>query len=129
MQGTGTLAQVPGVTVAGKTGTAQNPHGKDHAWFICFAPVENPKIAIAVLVENAGFGGSISAPIAREMINYYLVEKYKPKTEASGIKAVAKVKALNDSLNTNPPAATAPAAGAATDSTSTAPQNVEEGGD
>ncbi|MBN1928484.1 MAG: penicillin-binding protein 2 [Chlorobiaceae bacterium] len=70
--GTGNLAQVPGVTVAGKTGTAQNPHGQDHAWFICFAPVENPKIAIAVLVENAGYGGSISAPIAREMIDYYL---------------------------------------------------------
>lgn len=131
LQGTGTLAQVPGVTVAGKTGTAQNPHGQDHAWFICFAPVENPKIAIAVLVENAGFGGSISAPIAREMINYYLVEKYKPKTEASAVKAVAKVKALNDSLNTNPPAATVPAAGAgaAKDSTGTAPQKVQEGGE
>ncbi len=71
-RGTGTLAKVPGVTVAGKTGTAQNPHGKDHAWFIAFAPVENPKIAMAVLVENAGFGGAISAPIARELIKYYV---------------------------------------------------------
>jgi len=71
-RGTGTLANVPGVTVAGKTGTAQNPHGKDHAWFIAFAPVENPKIALAVLVENAGFGGAISAPIARELIKYYI---------------------------------------------------------
>lgn len=124
MQGTGTLAQIPGITVAGKTGTAQNPHGKDHAWFICFAPVENPKIAIAVLVENAGFGGSISAPIAREMMNYYLVEKNKPKTEATDSTAVAKVKKLNDSLNTKQPAAKT-----AIDSTSTAPQSDLEGGD
>ena len=71
-RGTGTLAKVPGVTIAGKTGTAQNPHGKDHAWFIAFAPVEHPKIAMAVLVENAGFGGAISAPIARELIRYYV---------------------------------------------------------
>ncbi|MEI7824021.1 MAG: penicillin-binding protein 2 [Chlorobiaceae bacterium] len=71
-RGTGTLAKVPGVTIAGKTGTAQNPHGRDHAWFIAFAPVENPKIAMAVLVENAGFGGAISAPIARELIRYYV---------------------------------------------------------
>ncbi|MGC8774591.1 MAG: penicillin-binding protein 2 [Chlorobaculum sp.] len=123
-QGTGTLAQVPGVTVAGKTGTAQNPHGKDHAWFICFAPVDHPKIAIAVLVENAGFGGSISAPIAREMLNYYLVEKNKPQQGDVGVKAVAKVKALNNSLNSKQPAAKT-----ATDSTGTAPQSGPEGGD
>ncbi|NTV98598.1 MAG: penicillin-binding protein 2, partial [Chlorobiaceae bacterium] len=59
--GTGTLAKIPDLTVAGKTGTAQNPHGRDHAWFIAYAPAENPKIALAVLVENAGFGGTISA--------------------------------------------------------------------
>ena len=78
LRGTGTLAKVPGINVAGKTGTAQNPHGKDHAWFIAFAPVENPKIAMAVLVENAGFGGSISAPIARELIKYYLQGREMP---------------------------------------------------
>ncbi len=77
-RGTGTLAKVPGINIAGKTGTAQNPHGKDHAWFIAFAPVENPKIAMAVLVENAGFGGSISAPIARELIKYYLQGREMP---------------------------------------------------
>ncbi len=87
LQGTGTLANVPGVTVAGKTGTAQNPHGKDHAWFIAFAPVENPKIALAVLVENAGFGGAISAPIARELIKYYIKGGAIPVSSASqGIK-------------------------------------------
>ena len=83
LQGTGTLANVPGVTVAGKTGTAQNPHGKDHAWFIAFAPVENPKIALAVLVENAGFGGAISAPIARELIKYYIKGGAIPASSAS----------------------------------------------
>ncbi|ASQ90902.1 penicillin-binding protein 2 [Prosthecochloris sp. GSB1] len=70
--GTGRLAAVDGVAVAGKTGTAQNPHGKDHAWFVAFAPVEKPVIALAVLVENAGYGGSISAPIAGKLINYYV---------------------------------------------------------
>lgn len=101
LQGTGTLAQVPGVTVAGKTGTAQNPHGEDHAWFIAFAPADNPKIAMAVLVENAGFGGSVSAPIARELIRYYISGGKQNKSEYSTSKAVASVKAINDSLNAN----------------------------
>ena len=71
-RGTGRLAAVNNVKVAGKTGTAQNPHGKDHAWFVAFAPFEEPSIAIAVLVENAGYGGSVSAPIAGKLINYYV---------------------------------------------------------
>lgn len=62
--GTGRAAQVPGIEVAGKTGTAQNPHGKSHAWFMGFAPYDNPKIAICVMVENVGYGGSFAAPIA-----------------------------------------------------------------
>jgi penicillin-binding protein 2 len=71
--GTGQAAKVKGVTVCGKTGTAQRPHGKkDHAWFIGFAPRENPKIAICVLVENAGFGGAFAAPIAGLCIEQYL---------------------------------------------------------
>jgi len=70
--GTALIAQVKGVKVAGKTGTAQNPHGNDHAWFVGFAPVEHPKIAICVLVENAGFGGVIAAPIAGMCIEQYL---------------------------------------------------------
>lgn len=60
------------ITICGKTGTAQNPHGKDHAVFVCFAPRENPKIAIAVIVENAGFGGVWAAPVASLMIEKYL---------------------------------------------------------
>lgn len=65
--GTGTAAALSGVLVAGKTGTAENSHGDSHAWFIGFAPADNPQVAIAVIVENAGFGGSIAAPIARQV--------------------------------------------------------------
>ncbi|HEX9658840.1 MAG TPA: penicillin-binding transpeptidase domain-containing protein, partial [Rhodothermales bacterium] len=60
------------VVVAGKTGTAQNPHGEDHSWFMGFAPFDDPKIAVAVLVENAGFGATVSAPIAGLMMEQYL---------------------------------------------------------
>jgi len=69
--GTARVAALPGIGVAGKTGTAQNPHGDDHAWFICFAPIENPEIAIAVLVENAGHGGSVAAPLAKKILDKY----------------------------------------------------------
>jgi penicillin-binding protein 2 len=70
--GTASLARVAGVQAAGKTGTAQNPHGKSHAWFIGFAPFEEPRIAIAVLVENVGYGGSYAAPIAGLCFEQYL---------------------------------------------------------
>jgi len=66
--GTGTAARVPGVAVAGKTGTAQNPHGRDHALFVCYAPVEHPTIAMAIVVENSGHGGSIAAPVAGQVL-------------------------------------------------------------
>jgi len=70
--GTATHIKLPDIAICGKTGTAQNPHGKDHAWFVGFAPYENPKIAIAVLVENIGFGGTHAAPIAQKVIQAYL---------------------------------------------------------
>ena len=70
--GTGGMARVRTIQVAGKTGTAQNPHGLDHAWFIGFAPFDKPVIAIAVLVENAGFGGSFAAPIAGKCMERYI---------------------------------------------------------
>jgi penicillin-binding protein 2 len=69
-RGTAWRAKVPGLSVAGKTGTAQNPHGEDHAVFVCFAPVESPRVAIAVIVENGGEGGLTAAPIARRMLEY-----------------------------------------------------------
>ncbi|MFA7573540.1 MAG: penicillin-binding transpeptidase domain-containing protein, partial [Lutispora sp.] len=71
--GTGKSARIRGVSVAGKTGTAENPHGKPHSWFIGFAPSENPQIAIAVIVENGGSGGSIAAPIANKVMKKALV--------------------------------------------------------
>jgi penicillin-binding protein 2 len=70
--GTGGLARIEGIQSAGKTGTAQNPHGKDHAWYVGFAPFEHPRIAIAVLLENAGYGGTQAAPIAGLCMERYL---------------------------------------------------------
>jgi penicillin-binding protein 2 len=70
--GTGRAAKVPGIEVAGKTGTAQNPHGKSHAWFMGFAPYDNPKIAICVMVENVGYGGAFAAPIAGYCMEEFL---------------------------------------------------------
>ncbi len=70
--GTARVAQVPGIRVCGKTGTAQNPHGKDHSIFMSFAPREDPQIAISVYVENAGFGATYAAPIASLMIEKYI---------------------------------------------------------
>lgn len=65
-------AALPGIEVCGKTGTAQNPHGKDHSAFMGFAPYHNPKIAIAVYVENAGFGATFGVPIGSLMMEKYL---------------------------------------------------------
>lgn len=74
--GTGRIARIPGIEICGKTGTAQNPHGKDHSVFFAFAPKTNPKIAIAVFVENAGYGATWAAPIASLMIEQYLTGKH-----------------------------------------------------
>jgi penicillin-binding protein 2 len=76
MAGTARIAQIPGIDICGKTGTAQNPHGKDHSVFFAFAPKDNPKIAIAVIVENAGFGATWAAPIASLMMEQYLTGKH-----------------------------------------------------
>lgn len=70
--GTASIAAVEGLEICGKTGTAQNPHGDDHSVFICFAPRENPKIAVAAYVENGGFGASYAAPIASLLTEKYL---------------------------------------------------------
>jgi len=74
---TARIAAIKGIEVCGKTGTSQNPHGKDHSVFIAFAPKENPKIALAVFVENAGFGSTWAAPIASLMIEKYLTGAVK----------------------------------------------------
>jgi penicillin-binding protein 2 len=73
--GTSRGAQLEGVVVCGKTGTAENPHGKDHSIFISFAPKDDPKIAIAVVVENGGFGATYAVPISSLIMEKYLKGK------------------------------------------------------
>lgn len=70
--GTATHIKLPDIHISGKTGTAQNPHGKDHAFFVGYAPSENPQIAVAIVVENIGFGGTHAAPIAKAIFEAYL---------------------------------------------------------
>lgn len=73
--GTAGALKIEGIPYGAKTGTAQNPHGKDHSVFVCFAPLENPKIAVGILIENAGFGSTWAGPIARLMMEKYLKGK------------------------------------------------------
>lgn len=75
--GTGRVAHVEGLNICGKTGTAQNPHGKDHSTFMAFAPRNNPKIAVSVYIENGGFGATAAAPIASLIIEQYLNDTIK----------------------------------------------------
>jgi len=67
-EGTGRGIETPGLAIAGKTGTAQNPFGKPHSWFIGFAPAAHPALAVAVLVEHGGYGSATAAPIARDLL-------------------------------------------------------------
>ncbi|MDR0544194.1 MAG: penicillin-binding protein 2 [Odoribacteraceae bacterium] len=80
--GTGRRARVENITVAGKTGTAENPHGQDHSVFIAFAPVENPRIALVVYVEHGEWGASYAAPIAGLLIEKYLKGAISPGKKA-----------------------------------------------
>ncbi len=92
--GTARASRIADLRAAGKTGTAQNPHGRDHAWFIGYAPADNPEISLAIVVENAGHGGSIAAPIARDFYLQYF-EKAPPeslltrKTGAAGLNVLS----------------------------------------
>ncbi len=72
---------IPTIEICGKTGTAQNPHGKDHSLFIAFAPRYNPKIAIAVIIENGGYGATWAAPISNVMIEHYLTKGKKSEAQ------------------------------------------------
>ena len=76
---TARAAAIPGLDVCGKTGTAQNPHGKDNSVFLCFAPKDNPKIAVAAYVENAGFGATWALPVASLMLEMYLKGEISPQ--------------------------------------------------
>lgn len=85
---TARIAAIPDIIVCGKTGTSQNPHGEDHSVFFAFAPKDDPKIAIAVYVENAGFGATWAAPIASLMIEKYLKDSIsRPYLEEYLLKA------------------------------------------
>jgi len=75
--GTATESRIPNILMCGKTGTVQNVHGKNHSVFIGFAPRDNPKIAIAVIVENGGYGGAYAAPIASFITEKYLTDSLK----------------------------------------------------
>ena len=77
--GTGRGAQIPGIELAGKTGTAQNPHGRDHSVFALIAPANDPQIVIFCLVENGGFGATVACPIASLMAEFYLNRKVERK--------------------------------------------------
>ncbi len=69
--GTGRGAAIPSAAVCGKTGTAQNPHGRDHALFVAYAPEKDPEIALAIVLEHAGHGGAVAAPLARKILSAY----------------------------------------------------------
>ena len=79
--GTGAAARIPGLEVAGKTGTAQmiakskSSLGQDHAWFAAFAPVKEPEVVVVVLIERGGHGGDVAAPIARRILQAIFFEK------------------------------------------------------
>ncbi len=101
-EGTSRVAIIPGIEVCAKTGTAENPHGEDHSVFVCFAPRINPKICIAVLVENAGFGAAWAAPIASLMMEKYLTGQIKrPELEKRMFDGdlIARGKGVSDKPN------------------------------
>ncbi len=102
-EGTGARSKVPGVPIGGKTGTAQvvkkgdekkNPDVKDHAWFVSFAPVNDPKIAVVVLVENGGFGGLVAAPVAKAV--YEAVFRDRPSVSSPATTVEAPASELED---------------------------------
>lgn len=74
-RGTGTTAQIARTTVAGKTGTATNPHGASDSWFVAFAPARHPRFVVAVVVENAGYGATVAAPIVKDVLETALASK------------------------------------------------------
>ena len=81
--------RIKGISICGKTGTAQNPHGRDHSLFVGFAPKDNPKIAIGIMVENGGWGSDWGAPIATLMIEKYLNDSIsRPQLEKRMIEGV-----------------------------------------
>jgi cell division protein FtsI/penicillin-binding protein 2 len=85
--GTGKRARVAGIEMAGKSGTAQGPRADDDAWFVAFAPYENPEIAVAVVVEGGGGGGSTAAPVAQAVIKAYFDDQARKQSVATATDA------------------------------------------
>ncbi len=93
-RGTARGSMIPGIALAGKTGTAQNPAGDDHSWFACYAPADDPKIAIAIIVENAGHGSTVAAPMASALVQHYFsseVSLAQRSTAQGGARRVGSV--------------------------------------
>jgi cell division protein FtsI/penicillin-binding protein 2 len=78
-RGTAHRSRVPGYHVAGKTGTAENPHGEAHSWYVGYVPAEDPVIAVAVICENAGHGSDVAAPIAGALFRARLLDSEEPR--------------------------------------------------
>ena len=98
-QGTARSAQIPGITWGGKTGSAEEKRGmKTHSWFIGFAPYDNPKIAICVFVEQGGHGGEIAAPIAKRVVQRYLL----PAMDSKAASNVATLPPAASDLSVSP---------------------------
>jgi penicillin-binding protein 2 len=96
--GTARVAQIPGIQVCGKTGTAENwgfVNGRrekfdDHSWFVCFAPKENPVIAVAVIIENGGYGATWGGPIARMIMEKYMNDSLSNNSKLDSARIAAK---------------------------------------
>ncbi|MEY3679083.1 MAG: hypothetical protein RI924_1224 [Bacteroidota bacterium] len=102
--GTAYYSKIPGIEMCGKTGTVQNPHGADHSVFVAFAPRVNPKIAIAVVVENAGFGATWSAPIASLLVEKYLRDSIsRPSAYKTRITQASLLPAIKQKLSPKTP--------------------------
>ena len=97
--GTAAASKIKGISICGKTGTSQNPHGRDHSLFVGFAPRENPKIAIGIMVENGGWGSDWGAPIATLMIEKYLNDSIsRPQLEKRMIEGVITPKIYQEKI-------------------------------
>jgi penicillin-binding protein 2 len=97
IKGTATGVKLPGHEYCAKTGTAQNPHGKNHSIFVCFAPKENPRVAVAVVVENAGYGATWAGPISSLLMEKYLNDTLTPESIKKSDE-LAKVDLLPDAV-------------------------------
>jgi cell division protein FtsI/penicillin-binding protein 2 len=82
-RGTGTALQMPGLTAAGKTGTAEASHGKPYAWFAAYAPVDAPRLVVVAMVENAGFGAENALPVVKDVFQAWLRETQSSAAPAS----------------------------------------------